>query len=180
VNFPNQGKKATQAVARLIQSSGGPIDYLRVIKLIYLADRESLRKRGVPIVGGQYYSMRKGPVISEVMNFVGKRNAPGWKEMISPRYGNEIRLQGKPSFEALSQSEIDILDEVVEFHSSRTTEELVSWCHKHCAEYEKVALDGRKPITIESILRAVGKSQKAINNIVQEAKSLIELDRLLT
>jgi len=38
VNFENDGKKATQAVAHLIQKTGHPVDYLRLSKLIYLAD----------------------------------------------------------------------------------------------------------------------------------------------
>jgi uncharacterized phage-associated protein len=179
VNFPVQGKKATQAVARLIERSGTPIDYLRVIKLVYLADRESVIQRGLPIVGGHYYSMRKGPVISEVMNFVTEQNAPDWKDVISPRYGNEIRLQRHPDFGALSQAEMEILDEVVRAHSSRTTEELVEWCHQNCTEYEKVESRDRKPITVESILRAIGKPASLIRRVVKEAEHLAEMDRLL-
>ena len=116
MNFPNKSKKATQAVARLIQRSGAPIDYLRLVKLVYLADRRSIIDRGIPIVGGQYYSMRKGPAIGEVMDFVNRRNAPHWKEIISPRFGNEVRLAGVPDFGTLSGSELDILDGVVTEH----------------------------------------------------------------
>jgi hypothetical protein len=180
MNFPIDRKKATQAVARLIEKSGGPMDYLRLSKLIYLADRESIRLRGIPIVGGRYYSMRQGPVIGEVMHFVGARNAPGWSKTISPRYGNEIRLEKAPEFGALSQTELEILDETLRRHSSRTTDELVDWCHKHCAEYEHVTGRGRKAIRVESILKAVGKNAAKIRALVQEAESLAELDHLLT
>ena len=179
VNFPIQSKKATQAFARLIERSGGPVDYLRLAKLMYLADRESIRTRGIPIVGGHYYSMRKGPTIGEVMDFVGKRNAPGWKSVISPRFGNEIRLQGKPDFGALSESELEILDATLQSHSARTTEELVTWCHKHCQEYEQVPPRGRKTIAVESILKAVGSSQKRIQRLIREAESLAKLDEML-
>jgi uncharacterized phage-associated protein len=179
VNFPNHGKKATQAVARLIEKSGGPIDYLRVSKLIYLADRASIIKRGVPIVGGQYFSMRQGPVISEVMNFVNRQNAPGWKSTISARYGHELRLLCPPSSGALSESELAILDCVVAEHSKRTTEELVQWCHENCPEYERVTGSSRRPIAVESILKAVGKTQRQIKKLVDEALDVQELDRML-
>jgi hypothetical protein len=179
VNFPIQGKKATQATARLIEKSGGPVDYLRLSKLVYLADRESISKRGIPIVGGHYFSMNKGPTIGEVMDFVGKRNAPGWKSVISPRFGNEIRLQGKPEFGALSEAELEILDETVQSHLSRTTDELVAWCHKNCPEYEEVPPRSRKTIAVESILKAVGNSERKIRNLVREAESLAKLDELL-
>lgn len=179
MNFPIQGKKATQAVARLIEKSGGPIDYLRLAKLVYLADRESIHARGIPIVGGHYFSMNKGPTIGEIMNFVGSRNAPGWKTTISPRFGNEIRLQGKPTYEALSESEVSILDATVQSHSMRTTDELVEWCHKNCPEYEEVPVRSRKTITVESILKAAGKSPKKIQALIQEAQSLAKLDEML-
>ena len=179
MNFPVHEKKLTQAAARLIQKSGGPVDYLRISKLIYLADRESISKRGVPIVGGRYFSMRKGPTISEFMDFVGTRSAPGWRRMISSRYGHEIRLAGAPEFGALSASELEILDEVVSRHAKRTTEELVKWCHDNCPEYEEVEHARRKPITVESILRAAGKGAAAVRNTVERAEATEELDELL-
>jgi uncharacterized phage-associated protein len=178
VNFQNHGKKATQAVARLIQKSGTPIDYLRLSKLVYLSDRRSIIERGIPIVGGQYYSMRKGPVISEVMNFVNRRNAPGWKEIISPRFGNEVRLLGSPDYGALSESELSILDSVVAGHRQRTTEELVDWCHQHCPEYEEIKT-GRRPITVESILKGVKRGAKQIQKVVESGIEIDELDKLL-
>jgi uncharacterized phage-associated protein len=179
VHFKNQAKKATQAVARLIKQSGAPIDYLRLSKLVYLADRQSIITRGIPIVGGHYFSMWKGPTIGEVMDFVNQRNAPQWKEMISVRFGNEIRLRGTPCFEALSQSELNILDLVVSEHAERTTDELVDWCHANCPEYEQVAKGKRKPIELESILKAAKKGTKQIQKVLQEAVELQEMDKLL-
>jgi hypothetical protein len=179
MNFPVHEKKTTQAVARVIQKSGGPVDYLRVSKLIYLADRASIEKRRIPIVGGHYFSMQKGPAISEFMSFVGTQSAPGWRRMISRRFGNEIRLEGVPEFGALSDSELAILDETVARHAKRTTEELVAWCHDNCAEYEEVEAGNRKPITVEAILRAVGEKASAIRKVVKEAEAAEELDKLL-
>jgi hypothetical protein len=178
MNFTVQGKKATQAVARLIEKSGGPSDYLRISKLVYLSDRESILKRGIPIVGGEYFSMRMGPVISQIMDFVHSRNAPGWKSTISIRHGNEIRLERIPDSDALSKSEMDILDSTVRQHLNKTTDELVHWCHLNCPEYEKVTGQGRKPITVESILKSEGRSASKIKAIVEEAEHLEEMDRL--
>jgi uncharacterized phage-associated protein len=179
MNFSNHGKKATPAVARLIQKSGAPIDYLRLIKLVYLADRKSIIDRGIPIVGGTYYSMRKGPVISEVMNFVNMQNAPRWKETISPRSGDEVRLCGIPDFGALSKSELNILDGVVAEHHQRTTEELVAWCHDHCPEYEQVRAGQRKLITVESILKGAKKEVAQIRKVIESANEIEELNELL-
>ncbi len=179
MNFPVNERKASQAAARLIDKSGGPIDYLRLIKLIYLSDRESILRRGIPIVGGHYFSMRKGPTIGEVMDFVNQRNAEQWAEMISPRFGNEIRLQSCPNFDSLSKSEMEILDLAVAQHAHRTTDELVDWCHENCEEYENVPVHHRKPIEVEAILRAGGKGIKTIQKIVGNAREIEEMDALL-
>lgn len=179
MNFANQGKKSTQAVARLIEKSGAPIDYLRLAKLIYLADRQSIVSRGVPIVGGHYFSMRKGPTIGEIMDFVHQRSAPQWKETISPRYGNEIRLHAKPTYGALSRAELNILDSVVHTHMERTTEELVEWCHQNCPEYQQVSKNKRKPIQVESILKSAKKTARQIQKVIEEACEIEEMDQML-
>lgn len=179
MDFPANGKKATDAVARIIRQSGHGVDYLRIVKLIYLADRKSLSKRGIPIVGGHCFSMRKGPVNGDVMNFVNQRNAPGWKKVISPRKGNTLSVISEPDYDSLSESELQMLDEVVGEHSAKTTEELVEWCHENCEEYEKVGVTERKPISVEAILQAEGKTKARIACVVREGSSLAKLDQLL-
>src|SRR6266571_1576771 len=104
MNFPIDGKKATEAVARLLEKSGGEADYLRIVKLVYLADRDSIIRRGVPIVGGSYFSMRCGPAVGEVMNFANReRHAPEWETYISARKGNALVLKQTPGYVNLSQ-----------------------------------------------------------------------------
>jgi antitoxin SocA-like protein len=178
VNFPVNAAKATEAYGRLLEKENGRADHLRLAKLIYLADRRSILERGVPIVGGTYFSLRKGPMISETTDFAKNQNAPGWKEHISPRYDNEIRLLKKLDPQYLSEAEIEILDAVVQEHNQKTTEELTQWCHDNCPEYENV-LWTRKPITVERLLAAGKKPESVIARIVEQAKSDLELDAVL-
>lgn len=178
MNFPNVERKATDAVARLIEKCGGEADYLRIIKLIYLADRKSILTRGIPIVGGRYFSMKRGPVIGEVMGFVNCRNAPRWKGFISARKGNVINLTAIPKYESLTESELEILDSVVKEHTTRSTDELVTWCHKHCPEYEHVD-SGRKVIELESILKKERIPSIQIQRISERAAQLSDLKAVL-
>ena len=172
-------RKAPQVAARLIQKSGGAIEYLRMVKLAYLADRVSLLNRGIPILGGKYFSMRKGPSISELMDFVKARNAPGWKELISPRIGHDLQLKSSPIFDSLSESELEILDAVVAQHASKTTDELVHWCHENCPELEKVPFFGRKEISIEKILSSENIPTEQASEVVSDLQSLEKLAALL-
>jgi uncharacterized phage-associated protein len=178
MHFPNNHRKATDAIARLIERSGADVDYLRIAKLIYLADRRSILERGLPIFGGKYYSMRRGPTIGEFMDFANQRNAPGWSEFISPRRGNALNLLAKPHYQSLSDYEKALLDAVVAEHFNRSTTDLVEWCHKHCTEYEEVE-SGRRPIEVETILKCGGKKKAHVAKVVAMAQELEEMDALL-
>lgn len=52
--------KATQAAARLLRNRGGKMSYMKLIKLLYLADREALAQWGRSITTDTYVSMDKG------------------------------------------------------------------------------------------------------------------------
>jgi len=44
-----QHERATQAAARLLQRRGGRMSYMKLLKLLYLADRKALLSVGRPI-----------------------------------------------------------------------------------------------------------------------------------
>jgi hypothetical protein len=179
VNFPVDAAKATEAVARILEKSGADVDYLRVVKLVYLADRTSILARGIPIVGGKYFSMRKGPTVSEVMDFAKARNAPGWRETIKPLVGHKMNLATTPDYLDLSERELEIIDAVVAAHFHRSTDDLVDWCHDHCGEYESVMM-GRKPIAVETMLKVEGKSPERTEQVLRDAKEVERLDSILS
>lgn len=59
-------KKATQVINYLTKKEGGTINKLKLIKLVYLADRYHLRRYGRPMVNDAYFAMPLGPVGSSV------------------------------------------------------------------------------------------------------------------
>jgi hypothetical protein len=66
IHLPFVYKKATQAVNYFAQRSGGIINKMKAIKLIYFADRYHLRKYGRPITNDEYLAMDYGLVSSGV------------------------------------------------------------------------------------------------------------------
>lgn len=58
-------RKATQALNFLACQSGGTINKLKALKLIFFADRYHLRKYGRLVSECAYYAMAHGPVASE-------------------------------------------------------------------------------------------------------------------
>ena len=57
-------KKTTQALNFFAQQSGGRINKMKALKLLFFADRFHLRKYGRPITNDEYFAMNFGPVPS--------------------------------------------------------------------------------------------------------------------
>ena len=58
-------RKAAQALNFFASQSGGSINRLKALKLLFFADRYHLRKYGRPVSECTYYAMTHGPVASE-------------------------------------------------------------------------------------------------------------------
>ena len=65
--------KATQAAARLLRHAGGRMEYLKLIKLLYLAERESLVTLGSPLTYDACWSLPYGPILSATLDRVNQR-----------------------------------------------------------------------------------------------------------
>ncbi len=75
--MPFNETKATQAAAHLIKRRGqGYMSYMKLIKLLYFADREALLRWGSPITADTFYSMDRGPVLSRVHDLVTEGASP--------------------------------------------------------------------------------------------------------
>ena len=114
IRFTFDERKATAAAACLLELAGGRMEYLRLIKLLYYADRESLDTLGRPISGDQYVSMRHGPVLSRVYDLVkcvifGPPLPGPWAEYIAGAGRYDVQLKRAPDLGPLSEAEIAIL-----------------------------------------------------------------------
>ena len=81
-------KKATQAAARFLRHSNGRMNYMKLIKLLYIADRDALTRWGRPITTDSYFSLKHGPVLSQVLDLITEEPNPlacrtFWSEHIS-------------------------------------------------------------------------------------------------
>ncbi len=113
-------EKAVAAVAYLASQTGESM--YPVLKMLYLADRCHLERYGRFIVGDHYVAMEKGPVPSvtyDMLKFVrGDRSFFDGGEVAKLAFGldrqtHRFSLHGAPSFDALSESDIECLEEVV-------------------------------------------------------------------
>ena len=86
--------KAVQAAAVLARLEGKRVSRLRLLKLLYIADRESLRQRGSPLLGSKAVAMDNGPLHSDVYDVIkGTHSAsPKWSRYFT-NYGRDAESQ---------------------------------------------------------------------------------------
>src|SRR5437868_161662 len=102
-------RRATEAAAFFLKLRGGRMSYLKLIKLLYLLDREALLRWGRPVTTDRYVSMDNGPVVSRIYNLIREQSAPGtdpiWRSYISAPLEWEVSLLSSPDPEELSPAE---------------------------------------------------------------------------
>jgi hypothetical protein len=174
---PFNERKATQAASRFLRLSNGRMNYMVLIKLIYLLDRESLIRWGRPAVFDEYFSMHDGPVVSKIHELITEMPWPEelnfWIQHISPPSNWDVRLIGDAGNDQLSEAEEKLIDELfAEYGHYDDPFKLVKRLHDELGEWMPVQRGQRAPITIEQILLAGKKSAKEIRAIEEDLNEL--------
>jgi hypothetical protein len=176
VTFRFNITKATEAACEFVRREGGMINIMKLAKLVYLLDRLSLARRGIPVVGGTYFSLPSGPITSELLDLVNSGCLSGeadchWEDYISDRKDHEVALKGEAPHRHLSPAEMDLIEELWREHGAKDQWQLRDWCHEHCEEWTPLE-QGRDRIRLEKIARAVGKTDAQIQRLEEEAEEL--------
>ena len=163
--------KATQAAARLLKLRGGTMSHLKLIKLLYLVEREALTRFGAPLAYDRYVSMPHGPVMSATLDRINEREAYEggyWDQYIGPKRNNEVSLrdlQVVPN-DQLSPAEESLIDEIFRRHGHLGRWELVRFTH---TLPEWIDPEGSSlPIDPGDILRSAGYSDQDIAEVLGE------------
>ena len=156
--LPFNAKKAVQAAAVLLKHSPGlQMPYLRLLKLLYIAERESLREVMRPVVGGRTVAMRQGPLHSDVYNLIKKQDDPWVNHIRLDEY--DVELISDPGDSELCDFEVELLSRIAEMYRGFTEWQLVDLTHGF-EEWIKTYPDHEArtshPIHLSDILDAVG------------------------
>lgn len=162
--MPYQPEKAAQTIAYFAMREGGSINVLKAIKLVYLADSESIRQRGHPMQDEPRFSLPHGPVNSMTLDHLNgayRENQAIWQSLLDARAGNKVGLANEKlssdDLDSLSDRELSILDSVWNRVGHMDRFELADWTHlpENVPEWEDP--DGsRKSISLERMMAAVG------------------------
>ena len=163
-------KKATEVAAYLLALRGDRMSYLKLIKLMYLADREALRRYGFTLTNDRHVSMPHGPVVSNTYNLMidERDQKPFWSTYISPPMGMyeiELTRQDCPT-DRLSRIEEKLLKEIFEQYGHRNRWELRDFTHTLPEWHDPEG--SSTPISIRQILEAQGVDGADIAAITRE------------
>ena len=131
-------RKAAQTVAYLTVKNGrSPLNILKAVKLVYLADRESVSRYGFPIQDEPHYSMPHGPVNTTTYEFmkgeIHPEAARGWSEFLTDRSNHRIGLRNPDvsvdDLDELSDADLLVLDAVWEEFGAMDQWQLRDWTH---------------------------------------------------
>ena len=156
-------KKAAQVAVFFLLSAQEAIPIVKLMKLLYLAERRSYEKYGQPMLGDRLVSMPYGPVLSQTLNHLNGMLPScdgGWDSWMSDRTGHLIALaqQVPPAsldgLLELCDADAEILTEIWDAFGHMTEWELRDYTHNHCSEWKDP--DGSMiPIKYEDLFRAL-------------------------
>ena len=156
--------KATQTAAFFLKLADGELNYMALIKLLYRADREAIRRWGLPITTDHYVSMKYGPVTSTIYDLIKKSAIKAarpttWSTHIQKANDpNSVRLEGDPGESELSRAEKRLIDEVFSVYGKKDRFDLADECHADFPEWQDPG-NSSIPIQMDEIIEALEMSE---------------------
>lgn len=155
--------KAIQATAVLLRHThGGRMSYLRLMKLLYIAEREAVRDTARPITGDRVVAMPHGPVLSNLLNIIKDEDSRSseWRKYVG-RENYDIACVADPGIGRLNRYEVRKLEEVSARFANHNDWELVEHTHTLPEWIKNNPGKSSKEIPTRDILDAVGLSAEA-------------------
>ena len=176
-------RKVAQMAAFLLGQGGARMAHLKLMKLLYLSDRESMARYGAPISGDRIVAMRHGPVLSMTLNFMDgdEESSPdGWDSLISAKENNELSLKRavtRDDLDELSQADIGVLESVWKKFGHMDKWTIRDYTHDHCPEWTDPN-GSSLPISYESVFRALGRSKEVAAELGAHVEAERSLDKI--
>lgn len=177
--------KLVQIVEYILSKYNYKLNYTKLIKLLYLSDRECLDRCNFAISGDEYCSMRQGPVLSNLYDFIAnKYNNPHqseWNLFFETRGWNILSRNKSTNTNELSKVEKKILDEIDAKYHDKNQWYIIDYVAHELPEWNREAKEKNTsiPISKREILEALGKSKQEIEEVLNDEISNKNLRNML-
>jgi uncharacterized phage-associated protein len=180
-------RKAAHVAAFFLHKGNGKLDILKLMKLMYLAERESFAKFGEPMIGDWLCSMEHGPVLSRTLNHMNGTAVEtdgNWDSWVGDKENHKFALRKsvndpRKDLGSLSDAELAILTELWGKYGHLTGYELRDLTHDICTEWEDP--DGSSyPIPIDRLLKVLGNDAATSKELFRRVAARRRIEKLLT
>jgi uncharacterized phage-associated protein len=179
-------QKAAQIAAWFIASEGGSMPHLKLIKLMYLAERASLQAHGYLMTGDRFSAMPHGPVLSLTLDHINdgvRSGQDGWDSWVSDKANHTVGLVREVSRDALdelSDADINVIEATWKKFGWMSKFQIRDYTHdpKNCPEWQDP--DGSSmPIEYETVFKALGFPDEAAKEMEHRIREQSRVDRAL-
>lgn len=176
-------ERVAQIAAYLLSKGGGRMAYLKLMKLMYLADRESMSRYGESMSGDRMVSMPHGPVLSMSLDLMkgAEPGEHGWNNWVADAANYDLQLNRadalRDDFDELSDADLSVLDGVYLAFGHMGKWQIRDYTHSRCAEWADPK-GGASTINPETVFRALGKSEDHVRLLSDRMREFTELDRI--
>ena len=158
---------------------------MKLIKLLYLSERECIGKHGETICDDTMFSLPRGPVLSHTYDLLAGKTNPtqkDWLEWIDHTDSRDIKLKknqtiDEDTVERLSRLDHRIMQDIWNRFGSMTAEQLSGYTHNPEKIPEWQDPHGSSiPIEYEDIFKAYGYDDEEAKDCSDEIRSFQALD----
>ena len=170
--FKFNSKKALQSIGILLKHStkNESDNYMRILKLMYIADRKSLEEMGRPITGDNFIATERGPLLNISYDIIKGKNIESkiWFQYIEKERYN-IKLIKETEIGELSRYEINLLQSICDENKDLDEYEMIKKTHLFKEWRKNYQEESSISIPLIDILKALGKEDR-LSNIEKKAE----------
>jgi len=158
-----QARKAAQIAAYFVGRAGQSIDKVRLMKLIYLSERNFIKQHSEPMLYDELYSFELGPVCSNTLDGVNGAFNGTWSPYVQLSPDDKMTVVSGATFsrndlDELSDVEMEVLNSAWTSFGWMNRDQIVNYTHVNCPEYTETVKGTKAPIQYEELFRILGFS----------------------
>jgi hypothetical protein len=182
-------RRTTQTAAEFLKKANGRLNYMVLIKFLYLADRAALLNWGTPLTGDTYLSMRWGPVLSATHDLITEpvpeqEDATSfWRTHVATDH-YDVVLTRDPGNEELSLADEELIAGIFNTYHAKFRElgsnpfDFCEYLHTLLPEYRTAQHGQRFPLDHHDILVAGKKSPEDIREVESLISGVSQMQRV--
>lgn len=170
-------EKLVQIVGYLLKKNDNRLNYTKLVKILYLADKESYRAINRSMTGDMYYALPQGPVLSNLLDLIKGKAENCLQSYWNARFSTDgyelVALSSNIPEGKLSKFEKRVLDELDDKFHDKNYSYLIDYVHneKNCPEWHNPGIHSRSLITSADILFSLGRSKEEVDIIEKDNAS---------